>query len=634
MVRRNRGREWLFALIAFVVLAVMGCSSDDDSRGIPREAKILGLALSVTSIDVALGGWATIDLTVSGNDGVPVELSVDSALSPGLTVAFDHAETTSAAVLTVSAATAAQRGGAAMVVRASIPSQTIVATLGVVVVEPARDVGIAVSPAKVAIAPGETVPITVTITRNAAAVGYAFLVKLVGLPAHLTVPPDDLVLAAGGDTAVINLTASPTAPALSTTTVSAVVSTLSTVLGAAPLEIVVAGKPGDLDTSFGEAGLAFAPLRDGPPDRFLFLKSGKILVLTTDGDESGVNDAHPRLLRLLPSGVPDPTFGVGGIVDVRIPGLQLVPFQALETSTGRIILLGVSYPRPLDPGRTAVTFTGLTPDGALDTAFGTNGFTLDSTTARYGVGAVDASGRVMAVESDHAANRWVTRLGANGLPDPSFGVAGVKELAAGPAYAPRRLVSTGGAHVLFGIVQDLRMDIVKIDSNGNVDTAFGSGGRTTLEYGFAGRDTAGGIAVQPDGKIVVAGTAQLAATEWACAVARLSATGALDASFGTGGMATTTTLPRCEGVVLQPDGKVLALGSIGGGAVAMSPAVHRFTAAGALDASFHHATPNAVAFGGSVGSFSTGQLLPDGRLLAIAQTTMNQVGVGLARFWP
>ncbi|CAN5868175.1 hypothetical protein BH11MYX4_BH11MYX4_35790 [soil metagenome] len=130
------------------------------------------------------------------------------------------------------------------------------------------------------------------------------------------------------------------------------------------------------------------------------------------------------------------------------------------------------------------------------------------------------------------------------------------------------------------------------------------------------------------------GTAQVSQYGSACAVARITGSGTLDPTFDVDGKATAGTAAGCQGIVLQPDGKILALGwtrpaTIGG----LDSTVFRFGAAGALDTTFHDGGSSAVTFGSSIQQFMEGRVLADGRLLVVGQTSMYQVGLGLGRFW-
>ena len=122
---------------------------------------------------------------------------------------------------------------------------------------------------------------------------------------------------------------------------------------------------------------------------------------------------------------------------------------------------------------------------------------------------------------------------------------------------------------------------------GVLDPSFGAGGKVTTAIG-AGSDDAEALALQPDGKIVVAGTSSGAFNNLDFAVARYNPNGSLDPTFGAGGKVTTaigTANDGVRGVVLQPDGKIVAAGfSVGGGSLDF--ALVRYNANGFLDTSF------------------------------------------------
>jgi uncharacterized delta-60 repeat protein len=115
-------------------------------------------------------------------------------------------------------------------------------------------------------------------------------------------------------------------------------------------------------------------------------------------------------------------------------------------------------------------------------------------------------------------------------------------------------------------------------TGGALDPTFGTAGITTTAFTTQG-DQANAVALQADGKIVVAGRTALFGTS-DFAIARYTADGTLDSSFGSGGKATVDFLSGNDGaqaVVVQPDGKIVAGGfarngnSVGVGLVRVVP---------------------------------------------------------------
>src|SRR5262245_24339615 len=97
-------------------------------------------------------------------------------------------------------------------------------------------------------------------------------------------------------------------------------------------------------------------------------------------------------------------------------------------------------------------------------------------------------------------------------------------------------------------------------SAGALDPTFGDGGRLATSFVGASRDEAWDMAVQADGKIVAVGT-----SSGSFAVTRYNPGGTLDAGFGSGGQVTTSfaTFAVATGVVIQPDDKIVVVGSSG-----------------------------------------------------------------------
>src|SRR6476469_179427 len=129
---------------------------------------------------------------------------------------------------------------------------------------------------------------------------------------------------------------------------------------------------------------------------------------------------------------------------------------------------------------------------------------------------------------------------------------------------------------------------------GQLDPSFGTGGKVTTS--FLNQDRASAVAIQPDGRIVVVGRAANANNPLTAdfAVARYNANGALDSSFGAGGKVTTDFLGFDDGataVAIQADGKIVVAGFASVQAtvpdeLTQQLALARYDSAGNLDSSF------------------------------------------------
>ena len=132
---------------------------------------------------------------------------------------------------------------------------------------------------------------------------------------------------------------------------------------------------------------------------------------------------------------------------------------------------------------------------------------------------------------------------------------------------------------------DLDFAVARLEANGDLDGSFGTGGVVFTPIG-PGHENAESVAVQPDGRIVVAGHSSNG-TDLDFAVVRYTSAGALDASFGSGGIVTTPIGPGDDqglGVVLQPDGKILVSGNSSNGSD-LDYALVRYTTTGSVDSS-------------------------------------------------
>ena len=223
--------------------------------------------------------------------------------------------------------------------------------------------------------------------------------------------------------------------------------------------------------------------------------------------------------------------------------------------------------------------------GDLDTSFGSGG----KKTVNFGgtdaarVVLVQPNGRVVVAGGGAATSSFcVVRLrAANGTLDPTFGSGGKRvvdfggddESVYGAALQP------DGKIVLAGDSR-LQVAVARLKANGALDTTFDGDGKKLLSWGALGRATA--VVVAPNGKILLGGFSGPEGGN--IQVARLKANGAPDATFGTAGIATIDFGGDNEsvyGAALQPDGRIVLAGDS-----RLQPAVARLKANGALDTTF------------------------------------------------
>ncbi|MFZ4764994.1 MAG: choice-of-anchor D domain-containing protein, partial [Roseimicrobium sp.] len=204
-----------------------------------------------------------------------------------------------------------------------------------------------------------------------------------------------------------------------------------------------------------------------------------------------------------------------------------------------------------------------------------------------------------------------------GLPDSAFGTAGiVKASFGGDDRALGLALQSDGKAIVAGYADNGTYSdfaLARILSNGNLDTSFGTSGKATTDIAGS-NDRAQALLVQPDGKIIAAGFAHNGSNE-DVALVRYLANGSLDTAFGTDGIVTTqvgATDDRANAIALQTDGKIIIVGSTHNGSNS-DLLVARYLANGALDTSFGNGGKVAIDIAGGGDEATSVVALRDGR---------------------
>jgi uncharacterized delta-60 repeat protein len=191
----------------------------------------------------------------------------------------------------------------------------------------------------------------------------------------------------------------------------------------------------------------------------------------------------------------------------------------------------------------------------------------------------------------------VTVGGAPGVVDTSFnGGVQLTSVAEGEDYANAMAVQGDGKVISVGRTTTTAgggdIAIVRFQRDGAIDTTFGTGGRVVTAIAAArGSDEANAVAVQADGKIVVAGASDNGASGLDFALVRYNADGSLDNSFGNGGKVVTTigaSTDRINAIAIQNDGKIVVGGDSDRGTTATGVdfALARYNTDGSPDTTF------------------------------------------------
>jgi uncharacterized delta-60 repeat protein len=234
-----------------------------------------------------------------------------------------------------------------------------------------------------------------------------------------------------------------------------------------------------------------------------------------------------------------------------------------------------------------VTCTTLDPGSGLDSSFGGGGKVTAGLPGGATAMALGADGSIVLVGS-----KTLARYTSGGSPAGSFGAAGAVALPLGAGQAVA--IQPDGKIVVAGFIRVGTNDdfgVARFNADGSEDTGFGSGGLVSTDFDTRA-DKVWAVLIQGDGKIVVAGHAATSATSGSdndFAVVRYTSAGALDGTFGSGGKVTTNVGGRTDLVsaaALQPDGRIVVTGRVSDDGAGGDVGLVRYTTNGSPDASF------------------------------------------------
>lgn len=332
-----------------------------------------------------------------------------------------------------------------------------------------------------------------------------------------------------------------------------------------------APSPGSLDTSFGTAGIAEIDLADDASlSKIAVQPDGKIVLAGRKG-VMGTN-ADVLVARLDAGGKLDPAFGIGGLRTVDLGSTRDFGSDLALTGGGKVVVAAV-------PGSCQGAVVQVDATGALDAGFATGGI-------------------------------FNKPSGSGGLAMCAWSVA---------------VQPVDGKILLGGASEDFAL--ARFTTAGALDAGFGGGGLVATDLGY--NDQIFSLAVQQDGQILAGGSSQGAGpafTPSTMGVVRYQAfDGSLDSTFATAGIFTqalsaTASQEVVHGLIELAGGKLLVLTS--NGAASNSFSLLRLTATGALDASFGTG-------GRADRDFGSAMVLSDGKVYVVGTRTTGPAGTGV-----
>ncbi|MBV6441110.1 MAG: T9SS C-terminal target domain-containing protein [Haliscomenobacteraceae bacterium CHB4] len=406
---------------------------------------------------------------------------------------------------------------------------------------------------------------------------------------------------------------------------------------------------GTFDTTFSSCGIDFIPEYpngDDLFDQFLVQPDGKIVGKRFFGGKE-------ILVRFLPDGLLDASFGVNGWADLLPPGAsEIYGVNMALQADGKILVTGIVSQLTGE----ALFVARFLSNGQIDNSFGTNGlFVEDDGGNAVPVNiAVQADGKIL------VTGYWspgfsvpvrvlLLRISDDGAPDNSFGVNGRVVMPVGDysAYPFDSGLLPDGRILVAGNTQDADYNdvlfIARFQPGGAIDDSFGDQGIVTTNF-EPFNTSLFDMKIRPDGRILIAGEIGWyndTAYYDGYLLVQYNTAGEPDTTFGDNGIArgsNTSYNQFVYSVDLQPDGKILAAGAqeaLSGPDVSAVWTVWRFAANGKPDSTWGGNGQIITEIGYRPNAATTMIWLPEGKILAGGFTTNGQdIDIALARYWP
>lgn len=336
-----------------------------------------------------------------------------------------------------------------------------------------------------------------------------------------------------------------------------------------------AANPGTLDPTFDGDGRVTTDLggRDSAGG-IVIQPDGKIVAA---GFGAGPGEFDFAVARYNSDGSLDTSWGGDGTVNTDFATSDDRGWALARQPDGKIVVAGQTFVTPsVGSGHLDFALVRYNSDGSLDTSFSGDGkvntdLGVGETDAALGValqsdGKIVAAGYVRNLFPDPLgpADFAVARYNADGTPDNTFGVGGKITTDFGQDHdeASAVLIQSDGRIVAGGFAFSGTFDfgLARYNTDGTPDLGWGGDG--TVLTNFGGTDSATGLALQSDGRIVAAGSTNLSGSV-DMALARYNTNGSLDTGFDGDGMVTTDFGgdDSASDVALQTDGKIVTAGS-------------------------------------------------------------------------
>jgi uncharacterized delta-60 repeat protein len=345
----------------------------------------------------------------------------------------------------------------------------------------------------------------------------------------------------------------------------------------------------------------------------------------------------PQLARAA-AGDLDPTFGTTGMVTTDISRSTDLANAVAVQSDGKLVVVGQTY-KNNDYSTEDFVVTRYNTDGTLDTTFGRGGKVRTDFPGLAAVPSavvIQTDGKIVVAGGafplfTFLGNFELVRYNPNGSLDRSFGNGGIVTTTFPEgSYAFDMALQSDGKIIAAGTVfvdfnpgdqSDTDFALARYNSDGSLDTTFGNGGTVMTDF-FGNEDDAFSVLIQPDGKIVAVGSANNPASYYDFAAVRYLSNGTIDTTFGAAGKVSTDfgdqNFDRARSAALQSDGRIVAAGfAISQNGGVQNFAVARYTSNGILDTTFSGDGKTQIDFGNCCQGATKVLLQSDGKIITV-----------------
>jgi uncharacterized delta-60 repeat protein len=340
---------------------------------------------------------------------------------------------------------------------------------------------------------------------------------------------------------------------------------------------------------------------------------GKIVAF---GQSSSNGDSDMEVIRYNADGTLDSTFGTGGQVTTDLGSTNDAAWSGVVQADKKIVAVGSTHSGSVDK----MALVRYTSTGTLDSTFGAGAKVLTAVGEGNSVAytsVLQSNGKIVVAgkyDGPTATDFALVRYNTDGSLDSAFGSGGKVETNFGSGYSGQAqglTLQSDGKLVAIGFAGNY-MAMARYNSDGSLDTTFGTGGKVLTLWGGIQSNGVGATVDSATGKIIATGM-NYDGSLWHAVIARYNSDGSLDSSFGSGGVTVTTINGPLSNSILLSSGKIIAEGGTTPSAYEDMD-ILRFNSDGSLDSSFGSGGVALVDFGDD--SEADGMaLLPSGKIL-------------------